>query len=120
MLTDEGFSIDVKHWVWDQNVNVESVLTMFRGSWLADYDEPIVEQTILITETKIDDAELATIDLNTDDDKFFWFDRLKFTYQTEFNITYLVDECKSDSYMDGQVFSAVDCPWEVLPYGHRI
>ena len=32
----------------------------------------------------------------------------------------MVDECKSDTHMDGKVFSAVDCPWEVLPYGHRI
>ena len=74
----------------------------------------------MITETKIPDEELATIDLKTADDKFFWFDRLTFTYQTEYQITYMVDECKSDTHMDGKVFSAVDCPWEVLPYGHRI
>ena len=68
----------------------------------------------------IDGEELNSLNLATDNDKFFWFDRLTFTYQTEYEITYMVDECKSDSYDNGRVLGPVECPWAVLPYGYKI
>ena len=112
--------MDVKHWIWDDIVNIESTLSMQRGSWMEDWDQPIIEQTLLITDTMIPEEELANLDLQTDNEKFFWFDRLTFTYQTEYEINYLVDECKSDSYQNGEVLSAAECPWEVMPYGHLV
>ena len=60
-INEQDWAMDVKHWVWADNVNIESTLSMQRGSWMVNYDQPIIEQTILITDTKIPEEELATL-----------------------------------------------------------
>ena len=120
LIDDDSYTVDLKSWAWDGQIHLESTLTKKRGAFVVEYDIPIVEQVILITTDTIAESELATLDLMNDIDKFTMFDRIKWTYETQFGITYMVDECKNFGFENGELQSGADCPWQVIPYGHRI
>ena len=86
------------------------------------HDFPNVEQILVLSSTEIPDADLATLDLTKFEDTAeagSWFDRVHWTYDTKWNIVYMLDQCRAMGDT-AQLIDTNECPWEVLPFGHRI
>ena len=118
---DSGYLMYMNQWREDSlgggTVHIEPTLEKARGTFFEVGDEdapnydPNVIQTLLFTTDEIPEEELATLNIETDDDKFTWFERVQFTYMTELGIWMVLASCKNDDFEEGEVFIGADCGW---------
>ena len=97
VVQDADYTMDLKYWIWEDYVQLESTLTQLDGSFGDDYPEPNVEQILVMSGAEIPDSELASLDLTKFEDtaeEGAWFDRVHWTYDTKWNIVYMLDQCR--------------------------
>ena len=121
LITDGDYIMTMKSWAWDGDITLEPTISKVSGNF-ADVGngDPNVVMTLLITTDEIPEDQLATLDIENDDDEWTWFERVQFTWNMSLDIWMMVDWCKNDAIDDGFLFVGNECAWNWTGKAHNV